>query len=80
MDVVTAIWRNNVPYALIRGAISASTRLSPDGNYSTVELAEHLDTNSSYREHSERRQTKEKVKPTIKPKPKSSCINSEENR
>ena len=39
-----------------------------------------MDTNSSYREHSERRQTKEKVKPTIKPKPKSSCINSEENR
>ena len=61
-------------------AKSSNKRLSPDGNYSTVELAEHLDTNSSYLEHSERRQTKGKVKPTIKPKPKSSCINSEANR
>ena len=61
-------------------AKSSNKRLSPDGNYSTVGLAEHLDTNSSYHEHSERRQTKWKVKPMIKPKPKSSCINSEKNR
>jgi hypothetical protein len=58
---------------------SSNKRLSPDGNYSTVELVEHLDTNSSYLENSERRQTKGKVKPTIKPKPTSSCINNEEN-
>ena len=51
-----------------------------EGNHSTVELADHLDANSSYPENSERGQTKDKVKPTIKPKPKSSCIKSEDNR
>jgi hypothetical protein len=43
-------------------------------------LDEHLDTNCSYPENSELEQTKGKQKPTIKPKPKSSCINNEENR
>jgi hypothetical protein len=51
-----------------------------DGDYSTVELDEHLDTNCSYPENSELEQTKGKQKPTIKPKPKSSCKNSEANR
>ena len=51
-----------------------------DGNYSTVELDEHLDTHCSYPDNSELGQTKGKEKPTIKPKPKSSCINIEENR
>ena len=51
-----------------------------DGDYSTVEFDEHLDTNCSYPENSELGQTKGKHKPTIKPKPKSSCINSEANR
>ena len=59
---------------------SSKKRLSMDGNYSTVELDEHLDTNCSYPENSELGQTKGKQKPTIKPKPKSSCINSEEHR
>ena len=61
-------------------ANSSKKRLSMDGNYSTVELDEHLDTNCSYPENSELGQTKGKQKPTIKPKPKSSCINSEEHR
>ena len=51
-----------------------------DGDYSTVELDEHLDTNCSYPENSELCQTKGKQKLTTKPKPKSSCINSEANR
>ena len=55
-------------------------RISMDGDYSTVELDEHLDTNCSYLENSELGQTKGKQKPTIKPKPKSSCKNSEANR
>jgi hypothetical protein len=38
-----------------------------------------LDTNCSYPENSELGQTKGKQKPTIKPKPKSSCKNSEAN-
>ena len=58
---------------------SSNVRLSVDGNYSIVELDEHLDTNCSYPENSERGQAKGNQKPTIKPKPKSSCINSEEN-
>ena len=61
-------------------ANSSKKRLSMDGNYSTVELDEHLDTNCSYPENSEQGQTKGKQKPTIKPKPKWSCINSEEHR
>ena len=61
-------------------ANSSKKRLSMDGNYSTVELDEHLDTNCSYPENSEPGQTKGKQKPTIKPKPKWSCINSEEHR
>ena len=59
---------------------SSKKRLSMDGNYSTIELDEHLERNCSHPANSERRQTKGKQKPTIKPKPKSSCINSEENR
>ena len=59
---------------------SSNTRISVDGNYSTVELDEHVEKNSSYPENSGLGQTKGKQKPTIKPKPKSSCINSEENR
>jgi len=59
---------------------SPNERLSVDGNYSTVELDEHLERNSSYPENSELGQTKGKQKPTIKPKPKSSCIKSEDNR
>jgi hypothetical protein len=39
-----------------------------------------LDTNCSSPENSELGQTKGKQKPTIKPKPKSSCKNSEANR
>ena len=54
-------------------------RISIDGDYSTVELDEYLDTNCSYPENSELEQTKGKQKPTIKPKPKSSCKNSEAN-
>jgi hypothetical protein len=38
-----------------------------DGNYSTVELDEHLDTNCSYPKNSELEQAKGKQKPTIKP-------------
>ena len=57
---------------------SSTNRLSTDENYSTVELDEHLDTNSSYPENSKLGQGKWKQKPTIKPKPTSSCINSEE--
>jgi hypothetical protein len=58
---------------------TSNNRISIDGDYSTVELDEHLDTNCSYPENSELVQTKEKQKPTIKPKPKSSCKNSEAN-
>jgi hypothetical protein len=58
---------------------SSNKGLSMDGDYSTVELDEHLDTNCSYPENSELEQTKGKQKPTIKPKPKSSCKNSEAN-
>ena len=58
---------------------TSKNRISMDGDYSTVELDEHLDTNCSYPENSELGQTKGKQKPTIKPKPKSSCKNSEAN-
>jgi hypothetical protein len=58
---------------------TSKNRISIDGDYSTVELDEHLDTNCSYPENSELEQTKGKQKPTIKPKPKSSCKNSEAN-
>jgi hypothetical protein len=51
-----------------------------DGNYSTVEHDEHLDRNCSYSANSELGQSKGKQKPTNKPKPKSFCINSEEDR
>ena len=57
---------------------TSKNRISMD--YSTVELDEHLDTNCSYPENSELGQTKGKQKPTIKPKPKSSCKSSEANR
>jgi len=60
-------------------AKSSTNRLSMDGNYSTVELDEHLERDCSYPENSERGQPKGKQKPTIKPKPKSSCINSKDN-
>ena len=59
---------------------TSKNRISMEGDYSTVELDEHLDTNCSYPEKSELGQTKGKQKPTIKPKPKLSCINSEANR
>ena len=59
---------------------SSTNRLSMDGNYSTVELDEHSDINCSYSVNSELGQAKRKPKPTINPKPKSSCVNSEENR
>jgi hypothetical protein len=58
---------------------TSNNRINMDGDYSTVELDEHLDTNCSYPENSELGQTKGKQKPTIKPKPKSSCKNSEAN-
>jgi hypothetical protein len=58
---------------------TSKNRISMDGDYSTVELHEHLDTNCNYPENSELGQTKGKQKPTIKPKPKSSCKNSEAN-
>ena len=58
---------------------SPTNRLSMDENYSSVELDKHWDTNSSYTENSELGQAKRRQKPIIKPKPKSSCINSEEN-
>jgi hypothetical protein len=58
---------------------TSKNRISMDGDYSIVELDEHLDTNCSYPENSELEQTKGKQKPTIKPKPKSSCKNSEAN-
>jgi hypothetical protein len=58
---------------------TSKNRLSMDGDYSTVELDEYLDTNCSYPENSELGQTKGKQKPTIKPKPKSTCKNSEAN-
>ena len=58
---------------------TSKNRISMDGDYSTAELDEHLDTNCSYPENSELGQTKGKQKPTIKPKPKSSCKNSEAN-
>jgi hypothetical protein len=48
---------------------TSKNRISMDGDYSTVELDEHLDTNCSYPENSELGQTKGKQKPTIKPKP-----------
>jgi hypothetical protein len=51
-----------------------------DGNYSTVEHDEHLDRNCSYSANSELGQSKGKQKPTNKPKPKSFCIKSEEDR
>jgi hypothetical protein len=54
--------------------------ISMDGDYNTVELDEHLERNCRYPESSELGQTKGKQKPTIKPKPKSSCMNSEDNR
>ena len=60
-------------------ARSSNKRFSIDGNYSTVELDEHLDRNYSYPENLDPGKTKGKQKPTSKPKPKSSCINSEEN-
>ena len=59
---------------------TSKNRISMDGDYCTVELDEHLDTNCSYPGNSELEQTKGKQKPTIKPKPKSSCKNSEANR
>ena len=59
---------------------TSKNRISMDGDYSTIELDEHLDTNCSYPENSELGQTKGKHKPAIKPKPKSSCKNSEANR
>ena len=59
---------------------SSNKILSMDGDCSTVGLDEHLDTNCSYPENSELGQTKGKQKPTIKPKPKSSCKTSETNR
>jgi hypothetical protein len=43
----------------------SKNRISRDGDYSTVELDEHLDTNCSYPENSELEQTKGKQKPTI---------------
>lgn len=58
---------------------SSNKRLSMDGNYSTVELAEHLNTNMTYPANLKLGQTKGKQKPAIKPKSKSSWINSEEN-
>ena len=54
----------------------SNNRLSVDGNYSTVELDEQLEGNCRYPENSEQGN----LKPTIKPKPKSSCINSANNR
>jgi hypothetical protein len=59
---------------------SPNERLSVDGNYSTVELDENLGRNCSYPDNSDLGKTKGKQKPTIKPKPKSSCKNNEENR
>ena len=59
---------------------TSKNRINMDGDYSIIELDEHLDTNCSYPENSELGQTKGKQKPTIKPKPKSSCKNSAANR
>ena len=59
---------------------TSKNRISMDGDYSIFERDEHLDTHCSYPENSELGQTKGKPKPTIKPKPKSSCINNEANR
>jgi hypothetical protein len=59
---------------------TSTNRISMDGDYSTVELDEHLDTNCIYPGNSELGQTKGKQKLTSKPKPKSSCKNSEANR
>ena len=59
---------------------TSKNRISMDEDDSTVELGEHLDTNCSYPENSELEQTKGKQKPTIKPKPKSSCKKNEANR
>ena len=58
----------------------SNNRLSMDGDYSTVEFDEHLERDCKYPENSELGQTKGKQKPTIKPKPKFSCINNEEHR
>ena len=58
---------------------SSTNILSMDENYSTVELDKHWDTNSRYPENSELGQANRTQKTTIKPKPKSSCMNSEEN-
>jgi hypothetical protein len=41
-----------------------------DGNYSTIELDAHLERNCSQPANSDLGKTKEKQKPTIKPKPK----------
>jgi hypothetical protein len=41
---------------------TTKNRISMDGDYSIVELDEHLDTNCSYPENSELGQTKEKQK------------------
>ena len=59
---------------------SSKERLSMDRNYSTVELDEHLERNCCHPENSELGQTKGKQKPTIKPKPKFSCIKSDDDR
>ena len=59
---------------------SSNNRISMDGNYSTIELDEHLERNCSHPANSDLGKTKGKQKPTIKAKPKSSCINNEENR
>jgi hypothetical protein len=59
---------------------SSTNKLTRYGNYSTIELDEHLERNSGYPENSELGQTKGKQRPTINPKPTSSCINSEDNR
>ena len=58
---------------------SSNNRISMDGNYSTIELDAHLERNCSQPANSDLGKTKEKQKPTIKPKPKSACINSEDN-
>ena len=58
---------------------TSKNRISMDGDYSTVEFDEHLERDCKYPENSELGETKGKQKPTIKPKPTFSCINSEEN-
>jgi hypothetical protein len=59
---------------------TSTNRLSMDVDYSTVEFDEHLESNCSNPENSDLGKTKGKQKPTIKPKPKSPYINSEEHR